>query len=504
MALIDHTNFSTTLKQSTAGRGGAVDGNIYFDVANNEIQLIGVDELATIIYPVGHPSYTDGTTPVANPLSQASGITMRALYNFENTRRRADETLRKYKRGTDGDYRFAGAFSFVNGVKLDVSTVNDRAKIRGSGFIEYAVAGDGATTKDRIYHGVKSLIDIQSGTTSYSTLVTDTAEATLQAATWTNFTRTGPIDEVVQVFGTTANGDTTAGNFDYTARTLVVRTRSWGYNAGETTSVASGITEFSGNSAGYGVGETLNPQNSYDIANVYGGAKIVPWTGMTLTGYTSPTTQTGFVDGSATFTYVLANSAGGTVQQVAAYLDALALQDSDIDSDGLRSYNGKKGRIWYTRDAEGKVVTSAGLFVGGLTPVEQQKIKMTDNAGGVHVYPYFPSVEISMGTLCRTDPDAWYHVYYTSTFDSAGAITVLDASATPVEVKGLCSTLPANGVLSFVYDYSGNTQGGLSGDRACTVEVEGNGIVAQALTEFTIKEQDINAVSCIPFVENNS
>jgi len=487
MALIDHTNFSTTLKQSTNPRGSSPNGNIYFDVANNEIQLIGVDELATVDFGAG---------AVANPLSQASGITMRALYNFENTSRRADETLRKYRRGTDGDYRFAGAFSFVNGVKLDVSTINDRAKIRGSGFIEYAAAGDGATTKDRIYHGVKSLIDIQSGTTSYSTLVTDTAEATLQAATWTNFTRTGSIDEVVQVFGTTVNGDTTAGNFDYTARTLVVRTRSWGYNAGETTSVASGITEFSGNSAGYGVGETLNPQNTYALADV----QTTPtghFIGMALTGYNTPQVKTGFTEGDGSFTYVLANPNGGTVQECTAKLDALALQDSDIDSDGSRSYNGKKGRIWYTRNAEGKVVTSAGLFIDGLSVVEQQKIIMTANDTTTRTYPYFPSVEITIGTLAPTDPDAWYHVYYAGAFDSAGAVTVQDASLN--YIKGLCSSFPS-GVISFTYDRGAN--GGI--DQNCIVEVEGNGIVAQAMTAFTIKAQDVNAVSCVPFTENNA
>jgi hypothetical protein len=78
MSLIDHTNYSTTLKQSTTARGATPNGNVYFDVANNEIQLIGVDELATVDFGAG---------AVANPLNNADGITMRALYNFENARR---------------------------------------------------------------------------------------------------------------------------------------------------------------------------------------------------------------------------------------------------------------------------------------------------------------------------------------------------------------------------------------------------------------------------------
>jgi len=497
MALIDHTNFSTTLKQSSAPRGGAVDGNIYFDVANNEIQLIGVDELATIDFGAG---------AVANPFVQADGITMRALYNFENARRRVDETLRKYKRGIDGDYRFAGAFSFVNGVKLDGT---DRTKIRGSGFIEYAATGDGQTVIDRIYHGVKSLNAIQSTTQPYFTLVTATDEATLQAATWTNFSRTGAIDETVQVFGTTANGDSGAGTFDYTSRTLVVRVRSYGYNTGETTSVASGITEFSGFSAGYGVGETLNASNTFALADVFGGAKISPWTGMTLEKLVSPQVETGFNEADGSFTWVLNNTAGGTVEQCAAYLDAVALQDADVDAAAGTTYNGRKGRIWYSRNAAGKIVTSTGLFIENLSTVEKQKIIQTDNSGNAKTYPYFPEVQITVGAAAIADALAWYHVYYVdgaagADFDTASAVTVNDASGNPV--KGNVATDQVGGKILFAYGYDTNTQAGLSAgiDKAMVAIVEGDGGAAQALTYFTVTRTALISVTCAPAADNNA
>ncbi len=403
MTAITHSNYATTLKESTTARGSTPTGNVYFDVANNLIQLIGVDELPTVDFGAG---------AVTNPLNNADGITMRGLYNFENQQRRTNETLRKYKRGTDGDYRFAGAFSFVNGVKL-AST--DRNKIRGSGFIEYANLADGATNVDRIYHGVTSLVSIQSGTVPYYALVAATDEATLQAATWTNFVRAGAINEVVQVFGATTHGDSGAGSFDYTLRTLVVRVRSWGYNAGETTSVLTGLSEFSGFSAGYGVGESLNTNNAYTLADVYGGAKISPWTGMTLEKLGSPQVESGFNEASGSFTWVLNNTGGGTVQQCAAYLDAVALQSGDVDT-GAGSYIGKNGRLWYSRNAAGKVVTTsvdgAGLFIEGLSTSEQQNVIMTDNAGAQKTYPYYPEVQISVGSAALADANAWYHAFY--------------------------------------------------------------------------------------------
>jgi len=500
MALIDHTNFDTLLKQSTQPRTGTPDGNIYFDVDNNSIQLIGADELATIDF---------GSGPVTNPLNNEDGITLRGLYNFENQERVVDETLRKYLRASRGNYRFAGAFSFINGVKLDD---DDRNKVRNSGWIEYADTQDGATDIDRIYHGVVSLVSIQSTTTPYYALVTNTTEATLQSATWTNFVRTGDINEAVQVFGSTTHGDTGAGNFDFTTRTLVVRVRSWGYNPGETTSVLTGISEFSGFSAGYGVGETINTANIYDIDDVIGGAQIAPWTGMSLEKLVTPQTETGFNEADGDFTWVLSNTSGGTVQECAAFLDALTLQDSDID-DGSGTYNGTKGRVWYVRNAAGKVVTNSiggeGLFIENLSVAEQQNVIFTDDNNNAKTYPFFPEVRINVGPVAPTDPNAWYHVYYldgasTADFDAAGAVTVNDAAGNPV--KGNVADDHVSNIISFAYAYDTNTQAGLAAgvDKDIVVLVEGDGIAAQAIAFSTIKRETVISIPCAPGVDTNA
>ncbi len=500
MSYIDHTNYSTTLKESTNPRGSAPNGNVYFDVANNEIQLIGADELSQVNFGAGL---------VANPLTNFDGITLRALYNFENARRRLNETLRKYKRGIKGSYRFAGAYNFVNGVKLDGT---GRTKLRGSGWIEYAAAGDGETSVDRIYHGVSSLVDIQAATVPYYALVTATDEATLQAATWINFVRLGDINEAVQVFGSTANGDATAGSFDYKTRTLVVRVRSWQYNPGETTSIATGITEFSGFSAGYGVGETSNPANTFTLANVYGGARVAPFTGMSLEKLAAPQVETGFNEANGSFTWVLNNTGGGTAAQCAAFLDAVTLQDSDVDT-GVGTYNGKKGRVWYSRNASGKIVTSsiggAGLFIEGLSVAEQQNLIFTDNSGATKTYPYFPSVEISVGAIAVSDPNAWYRVMYVdgaagADFDTASAVMVQNAAGT--DVNGNVAANAVGNKISFAYGYDTDTDAGLPAgvDKAMVVLVEGDGIAGQAIAYFTCTRSPVVAVTCAPSADNNA
>ena len=506
--LIDQTNFDDYLVQSTEGRSGTPDGNVYFDKENNIIELIGVDELATF----DHTSRGGGATD-PNQLTNFDGITLRGLYNFENEQRGSDETLRKYERGSAGIYRFAGAFNFVNGVKLDdtvlVDGSQDRDKLRGSGWVEYANQGDGQTDIDRIYHGVVSLVDIQAATVPYWALVTATDETALQAATWADFVREGDINEAVQVYGDSTY-DASAGDFDYTTRVLVVRVRSWQYNPGETTSILTGISEFSGFSAGYGVGETINPANTYTLADVFGGAQVTPWTGMSLEELAVAQGETGFNEADGDFTWVLGNTAGGTVAECAAFLDALILQDTDID-DGTGDYKGDKGRVWYTRNAAGKVVTnsigSKGLFIEGLSTAEKQNVIFTCDAGNQKTYPYFPDVQITVGAAAIADTDAFYHVFYnegTGLFDSAGAFTVIDSSSNPV--KGNVSDDEVGGKVSFAYAYDTNSENGLGSgtDKDCVVIVEGDGGAAQAITYFTITRSAIVPVACVPPADNNA
>ena len=508
--LIDHTNFDSFLKESTQSRSGSPDGNIYFDTANNLIELIGVDELPTF----DHTGMGGGASD-PNQLANYEGITIRGLYNFENARRLVNETLRQFKRGTDGTYRFAGSFNFVNGVKLDDTVLGDssqdRNKVRGSGWIEYADTGNGKTDVDRIYHGILSLVEIQATTVSRWTLAANILEATLQAATWSDFVRQGPIDEAIQVLGDTTYGDTGAGDFDDTTSIAVLRTRSWGYNPGETTSTLTKIAEFSGFSAGYGVGESLNPANTFTLADVYGGAQIAPWDGMSLIKDT-PTTKSGFNEADGDFTWILTNTGGGTAQQCAAFLDALTLQNVDID-DGTGAYDGQKGRVWYNRDAAGLIVTVSaegeGLFIDGLSTAEKQNVILTDDASAEKTYPFFPEIKIDVGAVAIADSDAWYHLYYVdgaaaADFDTAGAVTVQNSSG--VDIKGNVATDQVGGFVLEPYAYDTDTDAGLSAgvDKAMVCIVEGNGGAAQAITYFTMKRETTISVPCAPIADLNA
>jgi hypothetical protein len=499
--LIDHTNYNLYFKQSTQSRTGTPDGNVYFN-PNGEVELIGADELPTF----DHSSIGGGANDT-NQLTNFDGFTMRGIYNFENQERRVDENLRKFVKATKGNYRQAGAYSWYQGSKI--ATDSGRAKVRQSGYVEFSDIN--GTQVNRTYHGIGSLVDIQPTTVPYYALVENTDEASLQAATWTNFQRVGDIDETIQTFGDTQYGDAGAGDFDFTNRTLIIRVRSWGYLAGETDSVKTKIAELSGFTAGYGVGESINSANTYNLADVYGGSQVAPWNGMSLEKLTSPQVETGFVESDGDFTWVLRNTNGGTVQECAAFLDALALQDGNID-DGTGTYNGKYGRVWYIREA-GKVVTQSidgeGLFIEGLTTAEKQNAVQTDDAGNGKTYPFFPTILFDVGASASTAPNAFWHVFYVDgdsdqDFDKSNAVTVNDASGNPM--KGVVVSDVSGTVIATDYDFAGNTQAGLNGgvDKQCVIIVEGDGDVAQAITFFTISQQTTIPVTCAPELDPNA
>ncbi|URC15229.1 hypothetical protein GD1_105 [Paraglaciecola Antarctic GD virus 1] len=509
--LIDHTNFDSFLKQSTQPRSGTPDGNFYYDKVNNIIELIGADELPTF----DHTSLGGGAND-ANQLANFEGITLRGMYNFDNQERRIDETLRGFLRGTKGVYRFAGAFNFVNGVKLDDTILgdgsSDRSKIRASGWIEFADTLNGATDIDRVYHGIVSLVDVQATTLPQYALVSNELEDTLQNASWNNFQRFGDIDEAVQVFGTGVYGDADAGTFDALLQILVVRVRSWQFNPGETTSVKTKIAEFSGFSAGYGVGETPNPANIYDLADVFGSGQISPWTGMSLEELASPQTVSGFTQSDGQYTWVLSNTEGATMQQCAAYLDALSLQGTDIDN-GSNTYIGSNGRIWYTRDAGGRIVTNSnegkGLFIDGLSTAEKQNGIFTDDNNLTKTFPFFPELQITVGAAAVADPLCWYHLYYAdgagaADFDTVGAVPVKNANGD--EIKGTVSEDAIGVRLLEPYGYDTDTDAGLSAgtDKDIVVIVEGDGGVEQAITFATITRSITVPITCSPSTDSNA
>ena len=484
--LIDLSNFSTLLVQSSEGRSGTPDGNIFFDVATGNFEIITREELAQVDLGSGLED---------NPLTNQDGITMGAIYGFERQERRVDEELRKYDTYFAGSFKFAGAYEVINGRKF---ADDDRQKIRASGWIERAVNG----AIDRIYFGVVSLGTIEPNSQPYYQLELGGEPF--------NFAKAGPVDEAVQVFGTTANGDSEAGSID-NLFFLTNKVRTFGFNFDEKGLADSGVNEMSGFSTGFALTETLHlTTGNYSLDDVYGGSQIAPWTGMSLERLASPITEGGFNEADGDFSWVLTNTAGGTLDECVAFLDALAQTDDDIDSGVETTTRGKRVATWYTYDAQGRIVTrsgadSDGLFIENLPIADQQSVVFTDDAGNTKTYPFQVQVNLQVGSNAAADSNAWYHNFY---LDGAGgqdygtpnAVTVEDASDNPVkgDVNGATT-------ISYAYDYDGNTQAGLPSatDKDVVALCEGDGGATQAKTIFTISRTAVVNVAVAPGLETN-
>lgn len=476
------------LKESTNPRGSSPDGNIYFDLSTGEIQVITADELAQVDFGGGNVA-----NPLLNSGGAGGGITARALYKFERIRRAANETLRKYDKFMVGSYKFAGAYEMANGRKIATADVK---KMRGTGMVWRAASG----AVNRIYFGARTLGSIEATSQVYRQLSVGGAPV--------DFSYPGPVDEMFQVYGTTANGDTGAGNFD--SRTyMAMSIRTFGKNHDRKTLADSGITIMDGFSAGFALGESAHlTTGSYTLANVYGGGAIAPFTGLTLEKLVAPQTETGFNEGSGDFTWVLNNTGGASLDQCIAFLDSLAGTDDDIDT-GTGTTNGKRVSTWYSYDAQGRIVTRSGagdgkgLFIEGLIGADKLRVVSTTDAATTRTYPFFPLIQVPVGANAAADPNCWWHVYFkdvgANDFNTANAITVKDKDGN--DVKGLIGGASSK---NFEFAYDTDTLGGAAGtDKTVVIEVEGNGVATAGKTELLITRTQTLSAPCIPGLETN-
>ena len=493
--LIDLSNYDTMLVQSSQSRSGTPDGNIYFDTVNGKVEFITKQELTQVDLGSGMED---------NPLDEELGIKLEAAYAFENQERRLDESLRKTDKMIKGSFKFAGAYNFVNSNKP--STPADRNIIRGSGWSEFAKDGG----IDRIYFGNTGLSNIEPTSQPYYMLSSD-ANPDLNTLTPVDFAKAGNFNESVQVFGSTSNApsDSTAGNFD-TRAFESVSVRTFGKNPDrKSTTLDLGIAELGGYATGFAVNESDHlTTGNYALADVFGGSQIAPFTGLSLEEKDSAVTISGFNEADGDFTWVLNNTAGATLDECIAFLDALAQTDDDINAHATNETHGKRVGTWYSYNALSQIVTRSGaddngLYIYNIPISDEQRVIFTNDAGSTNSMPFSVSLSCEVGSVAKSDPNAWYHSFGFDDFGTSGAITVMDSSGNPV--KGDASAADANNKINFGFDYDGDTVlGGAGTDKDCVFLCEGDGGATQAKTLYSITRTSNIAFACIPNIETNA
>ena len=496
MAEINLSNYTTTLFQASSN--AFTDGNVFFDTVAGTVEFGDSTDHATLDLS----DYGGGPTD-ANPLDREDGVKFEALYAFENQERRAEvrnpETLRQFDRFTEGNFKFGGAYRFVNGR----TPANDatRRLFRGSGWNE----NTGATV-NRIYFGPKGLGSILGTSQPYYQLGV--------FGTPVDFGKQGNIDEAIQVFGDAGNG-----NFDDTLTNLVLSVRTYGQNPDRIdTQNTLGIAELGGYSSGAALNETPHLTtntpaypSTQTFADVWGGAiggGVAPFSGMSLEKLAAPQTETGFAGPDGDFTWVLNNTNGGGLYECVAYLDAIASVDATVTT-GTATLNGKTYNTWYEYTAQGRIRpvsgegNTLGVFIENIPVGDRTLVEFRDDALQVCLYPVFTAVTVEIGQGAIDDLNAFFHVYEAATYNTAGAVTYQDASNT--DVKGDANTgQPFISGTTVQWSHDFTTDGTVNVIIICEGDIAAQAAgVTQAKTAFTIADATVSQ-SCVPGPELNA
>ncbi len=382
------------LQHSTQSRSGTPDGNYFLDTsvpATPVIQIFSAAEVPTMA----------GAVP--NLLDASDGVTMKALYGAIGVLRRTDDTIRHFLKPSVGVYANAGAYKLLNNYLFDTST--DWKLVRGAGLECYNVAEQ----LNRVYFGPKSSGNIE--------LASQPSFQTVANGAVTSFTFTGDVDELVQVYGTTANGDTGAGNFDLRSF-FAVSVREWSYRHDRKSLVDSQLEEAAGYAGGFGLGESEHPSTGdYTEANVHTAA-IAPFSTMNFLTEAAPVTRSGFNEADGDFAMSIENPAGGTLAQVVAKADAWARDVADIDS-GTPTREGIQHPVLYTFGPGDIIEWAQGIYPENIPGSELTSMTVTDDAGNVKTFPDLLTVTVYFSDAAKADANAWYEVFLEDDEDTA-------------------------------------------------------------------------------------
>lgn len=182
-----------------------------------------------------------------------------------------------------------------------------------------------------------------------------------------------------------------------------------------------------------------------------------PYNGITVAYYTA--NQTRSIGGSNYNFKIIINGNGGTLEQIYAKIQYLLRQSTDINTGGTAGV--KKGKIQsdlltFVGDT---LVTSQSVYIDGVLSADSNRVEFYDDSNTKRINPY-----TAAGTMTFNSPlvgsGSSYRLMFKdppgagNDFGESGAITVNDASGTPIT-----GTISA-GSIAFTYDYDGNVQGG--------------------------------------------
>jgi hypothetical protein len=342
----------------------------------------------------------------------------------------------QYAIGTDGA-------TYSTWTWLDDTTRN---MLRDGGWTEYA----GTSSPTQIFAGFIGLGTISGGAQPYYHLASTDSP--------TNFPFTDQFNVGVKVFG-----DATHGNFD--KRTYAKAfCREYGKRYASSILADTGAASTGANKQNFLIANS----DDLKIQAADGAMSGTPYSGITVSYYTA--NQTRSIGGSNyNFKIIIAGN-GATLEQIYTKVQYLLRQGTDINASGTAGAKIGKIQSDLLSFVGDTLVTSQSVYIDNIQSADSNRIEFYDDGNTKRTNPYTATGTISFNAPL-VGAGSSYRLFFTSPpgasndYGEAGAITVNDASGTPIT-----GTIGASSV-SFTYDYDGNTQGGFTAgtDRPVTL-----------------------------------
>ena len=402
------------------------------------------------------------------------GVTGQALYSWLKEQWKSSSDFIKYPFPMEAIT--PEQFEFINGwAPLNDTT---RKLIRTAGWTEKASNGDIL----RRYAGIVSLGTLGGTDQPYYRFGTGSA---------VNFTYTGPVNEAVQIYG-----DTNNGNFDYTGGTAFnIFCREQGK-----TYAASNITSIGATTLSYIV-YRFPLSNATDLKISASDATITttsPYTDITIEYF--GTDQMFDVDGDTInepYRIIITDSSGlATTQEIYEKIQWSLRQDSDIDA-GAGTVIGKTAEALLSFVGD-TLVGSDGVRISGLNDNFLNSVEFYDQNGTKRIYPFVASCTISFGANAGSG-DFIYKMFFADNYGTVNAIIVDDKDG--IDISG---TYGGSSV-TFSFAYDSNTQGGRTAGTNASVVVVGIGLTGgQFVTvNHTITRTQGQSILLAPALERN-
>jgi hypothetical protein len=184
-----------------------------------------------------------------------------------------------------------------------------------------------------------------------------------------------------------------------------------------------------------------------------------PYDGITVAYYTANQTRT--IAGVSRNFKIIIEGNGGTLEQIYAKVQFLLRQATDINVGGTDGTKIGKIQDELLRFVGDTLVTSQSVYIDDVLSADSNRVEFYDDSNTLRTNPF-----TSAGAITFNAPlvgaGSSYRLFFKNPpgagndYGEAGAITVNDASGTPIT-----GTISA-GSIQFTYDYDGNVQGGYS------------------------------------------